>query len=74
MSFIVRVTMQESSDASKVLLSESIHVDGQYEFENLEMAREAAEVACRAAADLNPRRRREIDDDEWKFHPDRTDD
>jgi len=73
MSFIVRVVMQEATNGNKVLLSESVHVDGQFEFENLERAREAAEVACRAAADLNPRRRKEIDDDDWQSHPDRTD-
>ena len=73
MSFIVRVTMQEGANGNRVLLSESIHVDGQYEFENLEKAREAAEVACRAAAELKPRRRKEKDDDDWQFHPDRSD-
>ena len=73
MSFIVRVIMQEVTNGNKVLLSESVHVDGQFEFENLEKAREAAEVACRAAADLNPRRRKEIDDDDWRSHPDRSD-
>ena len=73
MSFIVRVIMQEVTNGNKVLLSESVHVEGQFEFENLEKAREAAEVACRAAADLNPRRRKEIDDDDWRSHPDRSD-
>jgi hypothetical protein len=72
MSFIVRVIMEEGN-GNKVVLSNTAHVDGQFEFENLEKAREAAEVACRAAANLSPRRWREVDDDDWKFHPDRTD-
>ncbi len=71
MSFIVRVIMEEGN-GKKVVVSNA-HVDGEFEFENLEKAREAAEVACRAAANLNPRRWKEVDDDDWKFHPDRTD-
>jgi hypothetical protein len=73
MSFIVRVLMEEA-DGTKTLLTSNAHVDGQFEFDNLEKAREAAEVACHAAANLKPRRFKEIDDDDWKLHPDRTDD
>jgi hypothetical protein len=73
MSFIVRVLMEEA-DGSKTLVSSSAHVDGQFVFENLEKAREAAEVACYAAANLKPVRFKEADDDDWKLHPDRTDD
>ena len=73
MSFIVRVLMEEA-DGSKTLVSSNAHVDGQFVFDNLEKAREAAENACHAAANLNPRRMAERDDDDWRFHPDRTDD
>jgi len=45
MSFIVRVLMEEA-DGTKTLLTSNAHVDGQFEFDNLEKAREAAEVAC----------------------------
>lgn len=75
MTFIVRVLMEEAGNGNKVVLSSSnIHVDGEFEFDNLEKAREAAEVACHAAANLKPRRLKEVDDDDWKFHPDRSDD
>lgn len=74
MTFIVRVMMEEA-DGNKVLVdSKNVHVDGRFEFDNLEKAREAAEVACHAAANLKPCRMQEVDDDDWKFHPDRTDD
>ncbi len=66
--------MEESANRKQVLAGGNIHVDGQFEFDNLEKAREAAEVACHAAANLKPRRWREVDDDDWKLHPDRTDD
>ena len=73
MTFTVRVIMEEGANGDKILLSsKSVHVDGQFEFDNLEKAREAAEVACHAAANLKPRRCKEVDDDDWKFHPDRT--
>jgi hypothetical protein len=74
MSYIVRVLMEEGTDGNKTPVSSTVHVDGQFEFDNLEKAREAAEVACHAAANLKPRRFREVDDDDWAFHPDRTDD
>jgi len=75
MTFIVRVLMEEAGSGNKVVLSSnSVHVDGEFEFDNLEKAREAAEVACHAAANLKPRRWKEVDDDDWTFHPDRTDD
>jgi hypothetical protein len=50
-----------------------VHVDGKYEYRNLEVAREAAEVACHAAAKLKPSRTRTVDDDDWTGHPDRSD-
>jgi rRNA processing protein Krr1/Pno1 len=74
MTFIVRVLMEEANGNKVVVSDKNVHVDGQFEFDNLEKAREAAEVACHAAANLKPRRWKEVDDDDWKFHPDRTDD
>lgn len=74
MKFIVRVVMEEGNGNKVVVDSKNVHVDGEFEFDNLEKAREAAEVACHAAANLKPRRLKEVDDDDWQFHPDRTDD
>ena len=72
MSFIVRVLMEEGANG-KPAAGKSVHVDGQFEFSNLEEAREAAQVACHAAVNRKPKRWKEIDDDDWKMHPDRTD-
>ena len=74
MTFIVRVVMEEANGNKVVIDSKNVHVDGMFEFDNLERARQAAEVACHAAANLKPSRMREVDDDDWKFHPDRSDD
>jgi hypothetical protein len=74
MSYVVHVTMTEEKEAkSKGLVGTRIHIDGKYEYKNLEIAREAAEVACHAASKLKPTRTRTIDDDDWTGHPDRTD-
>lgn len=74
MSYVVRVVMTEDEEAvKKPIVSGKIHVEGQYEYKNLELAREAAEVACSAAAKLKPSRMRTIDDDDWTTHPDRSD-
>ena len=74
MSYVVHVTMTEEEEAQqKPALSTKVHVDGKYEYKNLEIAREAAEVACSAAAKLKPSRMKTIDDDDWTGHPDRSD-
>lgn len=75
MSYVVHVTMTEERDTaqSKGLVGARIHIDGKYEYKNLEIAREAAEVACHAAVRLKPSRSRTIDDDDWTGHPDRSD-
>lgn len=74
MSYVVHVTMTEEEEA-KLKLSNSgkVHVEGQFEYNNLEIAREAAEIACNAAAKMKPSRSRTIDDDDWTEHPDRSD-
>jgi hypothetical protein len=74
MSYFVHVTMTEEEETqSKAKTQAKVHVDGKYEYKNLETAREAAEVACHAAATLNPARTKTVDDDDWTGHPDRSD-
>ena len=74
MSYVVHVTMTEEEEATEQgTCGARIHIDGKYEYKNLEIAREAAEVACHAAAKLKPSRTRTIDDDDWIGHPDRSD-
>ena len=51
MTYVVHVTMTEEEEAqSKAKGKGKVHIDGKYEYKNLEVAREAAEVACYAAA------------------------
>jgi hypothetical protein len=74
MSYVVHVTMTEENDVQpKKTKGVKVHVEGKYEYKNLEIAREAAEVACTAAVKLRPSRTRTIDDDDWTEHPDRSD-
>ena len=75
MTYVVHVTMTEQEEAqSKKKSKARVHIDGKYEYKNLELAREAAEVACHAAAKLKPSRTKTVDDDNWSGHPDRSDD
>jgi len=74
MSYVVHVTMTEEEEKQRRPKDGGkVHVDGKYEYKNLELAREAAEVACHAAARLNPSRTKTMDDDDWTGHPDRSD-
>ena len=74
MSYVVHVTMTEEEEAEQKQGSAGkVHVEGQFEYKNLEIAREAAEVACNAAAKMKPTRTKTIDDDDWTEHPDRSD-
>jgi len=74
MSYVVHVTMTEEDEMEqKPATGGTVHVEGQFEYKNLEMAREAAEIACNAAAKLRPSRSKTIDDDDWTEHPDRSD-
>ena len=73
MSYVVQVTMTEEEAQNEGFVGTRIHIDGKYEYTNLEIAREAAEVACHAAAKLKPWRTKTIDDDDWTGHPDRSD-
>ena len=75
MSFVVHVSMieEEEKQQPRGRKKGKIHVEGTYEYNNLEMAREAAEVACHAAAKLHPEHAVAVDDDDWTGHPDRSD-
>ena len=74
MTYVVHVTMTEEEEAQPAAKTRAkLHVDGKYEYKNLELAREAAEVACHAAVKLKPSRTKTVDDDDWTGHPDRSD-
>jgi len=46
MSYVVHVTMTEEGESqSSKEVRETVHVEGKYTYKNLELAREAAEVA-----------------------------
>jgi hypothetical protein len=64
---------EEEEAQSNAKAQPKVHVDGKYEYKNLELAREAAEIACHAAAKLKPSRTKTVDDDDWTGHPDRSD-
>lgn len=74
MSYVVHVTMTEEEETHhQPSASGKVHVEGKYKYKNLEIAREAAEVACHAAEKLNPSHTKTMDDDDWTGHPDRSD-
>jgi hypothetical protein len=74
MSFVVRVQLIEpNGNQNEIVAGKGIHADAQYEYNTLEVAREAAQVACNAAAGLKPIRSRATSDETWTEHPDRSD-
>ena len=74
MSFVVQVLLIEpNGNQSESVVGKEIHADAQYEYNTLELAREAAQVACNAAAGLKPIRSKATSDEEWTEHPDRSD-
>jgi len=74
MAFVVRVLVIEPNGGEEVtVVGGKIHTDGQYEYNTLELAREAARVACNAATGMNPRRSKATSDERWADHPDRSD-
>jgi len=74
MAFVVRVLLIEpNGDGVETRIGGGIHAEGQYEYTTLERAREAAQVACNAAAGLKPSRFRATSDEDWTEHPDRSD-
>ncbi len=74
MSYVVQITLIEASGAEGEASTDcTIHADGQYEYNTLELAREAAQVACNAATGMKPRRSKATSDERWTDHPDRSD-
>ena len=74
MSFVVRVLLIEpNGNKTETVVGKGIHADAQYEYNTLELAREAAQVACNAAAGLKPSRSKAASDEDWTEHPDRSD-
>jgi len=74
MSFVVRVLLFEPNGSkSETIVGKGIHADAQYEYKTLELAREALQVACNAAASLRPSRSKATSDETWTEHPDRSD-
>jgi hypothetical protein len=74
MAFVVRVLLIEpNGNKTETVVGKAVHADSQYEYSTLEVAREAAQVACNAAASLRPSRSKASSDESWKEHPDRSD-
>ena len=74
MAFLVRILLLESNGTEGGNGNGSaVHAEGQYEYNTLELAREAEQVACNAAAAMKPSRSRAISDEDWTVHPDRSD-
>jgi hypothetical protein len=74
MAFVVRILLIEPNGTEDVaIVGGKIHSDGQYQYNTLELAREAAQVACNAATIMNPRRSKATSDESWADHPDRSD-
>ena len=74
MSFVVRILLTESNGKeADAVVKGMIHADGRYEYKTLERAREAALVACEAAASMGPSGAQAVSDEVWTEHPDRSD-
>lgn len=74
MPYFVQVLLVEGNGIESGKVNKGVvHAEGQYGFNSLEMAREAAQVACNAAASMRPARSRTTSDETWTEHPDRSD-
>ncbi len=74
MAFLVRIILTETTRAEDGTASGgAVHAEGQYEYSTLELAREAAQAACNAAAGMKPSRSKATSDEDWTEHPDRSD-
>jgi len=74
MPFVVRILVVEpNGKEGDAVVGGKIHADGRYEFKTLGQAREAALVACEAAAGMKPSRSQATSDEDWTEHPDRSD-
>ena len=70
MAYLVRILLIESNGNGA---GGAVHAEGQYEYNTLELAREAEQVACNAAASMKPIRSKATSDEDWPVHPDRSD-
>ncbi len=74
MAFMVRILLIESNGAQDAtVIGGTVHAEAQYEYGTLELAREAEQMACNAAAGMKPRRSKATSDEDWTEHPDRSD-
>ena len=74
MAFLVRILLIETTGTEGGTASGgAVHAEGQYEYNTLELAREAAQMACNAAAGMKPSRSKATSDEDWTEHPDRSD-
>ena len=74
MAFLVRILLIEANGTEGGTVSGgAVHAEGQYEYRTLELAREAEQVACNAAAGMKPSRSKATSDEDWTVHPDRSD-
>lgn len=74
MAFFVRILLIDGTGSEgKILNGGAVHAEGQYEYSTLELAREAAQAACDAAAGMKPSQSKETSDEDWPAHPDRSD-
>jgi len=74
MAFVVRILLIETPGTDRGTVSGgAVHAEGQYEYSTLELAREAAQMACNAAAGMKPSRSKATSDEDWTEHPDRSD-
>jgi len=74
MAFVVRILLIEATGTDGGAVSGgAVHAEGQYEYSTLELAREAAQMACNAAAGMKPSRSKATSDEDWTEHPDRSD-
>jgi hypothetical protein len=72
-AFSVRIRLTESTGSNGNATNAIAHADAEYEYKTLELAREAAQAACKAAAGMMPRRSKVSSDEDWTDHPDRSD-
>jgi hypothetical protein len=74
MAFVVRILLIEPTRTEDgTVIDGPVHAEAQYEYSTLELAREAEQMACNAAAGMKPSRSKATSDEDWTEHPDRSD-
>ncbi len=74
MAFYIKIRLMETNEVNGTAVhSETIHAEGEYVYRSLELAREAEQAACKAAALMMPTRSKASSDEDWTDHPDRSD-